>query len=41
MDIDASLFTKYELIKATKRFQYGKATSLDEIPKKVWKKDEF
>ena len=41
LNIQTGLFTAYELTKATKSLQNGKAVGLDEIPAEVWKLDEF
>ena len=41
LDLQTGLFTAYELIKATKSIQIGKAVGLDEMSAEVWKLDEF
>ena len=41
LDIKTGLFTSYELTKAIKSIQSGKAVGLDEIPAEVWKLEDF
>ena len=41
LDIQTGLFTAYELTKAIKSIQNGKAVGLDKIPAELWKLEDF